>query len=144
PTAVGPATATTNVFECPTGGGSCIAIPFDLSGSGVSVAETRRASGRVGDVPLDTTVTRDESMTVDTGYEVELASGSGINVPFSFNFDTCSGSFAGPGTCNVKESFSPTAVGPATATTNVFECPTGGGSCIAIPFDLSGSGVSVA
>src|SRR5438874_2325016 len=89
-----------------------------------------------GDVPINTTVTDDVSITVDAGYQVELASGSGINTPFEFGFDTCSGGFAGPGTCNVKETFSPTAVGPATATTNVFECPTGGGSCIAIPFAI--------
>jgi uncharacterized repeat protein (TIGR01451 family) len=121
----------------------CAVVVAALAVPGIaSAASASPATVDFGDVPINTTVTRDVSITVDTGYEVELASGSGINVPFSFNFDTCSGSFAGPGTCNVKESFSPTAVGPATATTNVFECPTGGGSCIAIPFDSSGAGVT--
>src|SRR3954469_6237199 len=111
-----------------------------------------QASGAVpssvafGNVPLNTTQTRDVSITVDTGYVVQLASGSGINVPFSFDFDTCGagGGFTGPGTCNVKQSFRPTAATSSSGTTNVFECPVAGGSCIAIPYSVSGTGVSTA
>ena len=33
-----PNSGTTNVFECPVAGGTCIGIPFDVSGAGVSVA----------------------------------------------------------------------------------------------------------
>ena len=50
------------------------------------------------------------TITVDAGYRTELASGSGINAPFGFSFDTCGagGGFTGPGTCNVKQRFTPT------------------------------------
>ena len=62
-----------------------------------------------GDVPMNTTVTRDVTITVDAGYRTELASGSGINAPFGFSFDTCGagGGFTGPGTCTVKQRFTP-------------------------------------
>ena len=99
-----------------------------------------------GDVPVNTTVTRDVSITVDAGYRTQLASGSGINAPFSFDFDSCGagGGFTGPGTCTVKQSFRPTAAGPFGGTTNVFQCPVAGGSCIAIPYTVSGTGVVTA
>ena len=88
------------------------------------------ASIDFGAVPVNTTVSRDVSLTVDAGYEVAAASGEGINPPFDFDFDTCS-AFTGPGVCNVKERFTPTATGPAAGTLHVFACPTAGvGSCI--------------
>ena len=63
-----------------------------------------------GDVPINTTVTRDVTITVDAGYRTEIASGTGINAPFGFSFDTCGagGGFTGPGTCTVKQRFTPT------------------------------------
>src|SRR3954464_6661442 len=74
-----------------------------------------------GNVPLKPTVSHDFTVTVDAGYRIDLASGSGLNVPFAFDFDTCGAAEGtGPGTCNVKESYTPTAAGPASATTNVF------------------------
>src|SRR2546430_2667407 len=71
-----------------------------------------------GPVALNTTVSRDVTLTVDAGFEVAAASGEGINPPFDFDFDTCS-AFIGPGTCNVKERFTPTAAGPAGGTLHV-------------------------
>src|SRR3954454_8721711 len=99
-----------------------------------------------GNVPLNTTVTRNVTITADAGFVVQLASGSGINVPFSFDFDTCGagGGFHGPGTCNVKQSYTPTSAAGSSGTTSVFECPTAGGSCVGIPYTVSGTGVSVA
>jgi len=146
PTAAGPASATTNVFECPIAGGSCIAIPYSVSGTGISQASASPASVDFGNVPLNTAQTRDVTITVDAGYRTQLASGSGINAPFSFDFDTCGagGGFAGPGTCNVKQSFRPTSTTASSGTTNVFECPIAGGTCIPIPFSVSGTGVSLA
>ena len=49
------------------------------------------------------------TITVDAGYRTEIASGSGINAPFGFSFDTCGagGGFTGPGTCTVKQRFTP-------------------------------------
>ncbi|MGD0020211.1 MAG: putative Ig domain-containing protein [Candidatus Limnocylindrales bacterium] len=75
-------------------------------------------------MPINTTATASVTISVDAGYRTEVASGSGINLPFGF------------------ESFSPTAVGPATGTTTVFECPIAGGSCLPIPFSITGSGVT--
>ena len=96
-----------------------------------------------GSVPLNTTVTQPITITIDAGYQVSAATGSGLNTPFAFDFDTCgAGSgFAGPGTCTIKESFTPTAVGAASGTLNIFECPTAGGSCISFPISLQGEGV---
>ena len=99
-----------------------------------------------GSVPINTTVTQNVTITVDAGYRTQIASGSGINAPFSFNFDSCGagGGFAGPGTCTVKQSFLPTALTTSNGTTNVFECPILGGSCIAIPYTVQGTGISLA
>ncbi len=134
------ATGTTTVFECPIAGGLCIGIPFDVSGTGVSVAAASPSAVDFGQVSLGATKTTPVTITADTGYTVQLASGSGLNPPFSFAIGTCSG-FAGPGHCTVQETFAPTAVGPASGTLNVFECPTAGGTCIGIPVSLTGSGV---
>ena len=54
------------------------------------------------------------------------------------------GGFSGPGTCTVKERFTPTALGAASGTTNVFECPIVGGTCVGIPYTDQGTGVSQA
>src|SRR5205807_1910305 len=84
------------------------------------------------------------TLTVDAGYIAQLASGSGINQPFSFDFGSCGagGGFTGPGTCTVQQSFHPTTAASFSGTTNVFECPVAGGSCIAIPYAVSGNGQS--
>ena len=146
PTATGPASGTTNVFECPVVGGTCIGIPFNVSGTGVSLASASPNPVSFGDVPINTTATSTVTITVDAGYRTEVASGSGLNAPFAFDFGTCGtgGGFTGPGTCTVSERYTPTAVGPNSGTTNVFECPVVGGTCIGIPFNVSGNGVSTA
>jgi hypothetical protein len=117
------------------------AVPGSAQAAGASPS-----SVAFGSVALNTTVTRDVTITVDAGYTTTVASGTGIGAPFSFAFDTCGagGGFTGPGTCNVKQSFKPTALTASSGTTNVFECPIAGGSCIAIPYAVSGSGFSVA
>ena len=145
PTSVSSSSGTTSVFECPVVGGSCLPINIGVQGSGISVAAANPSSIDFGAVPINTTVSRDVSITVDAGYSAELASGSGINVPFSFDFGTCSGAGGtGPGTCTVHEKYTPTAVAPSSGTTSVFECPVAGGSCLPIPFTEQGSGVSAA
>jgi hypothetical protein len=141
PKSTGAATGTTNVFECPVAGGSCIAIPFNVQGSGISVAAANPGILSFGNVPINTTVSQSATITVDTGYQVSIASGSGINVPFSFSFGTCN-AFTGPGTCVVTESFKPTAVTASAGTTNVYECPVAGGACIGIPIIDLGTGIS--
>ena len=140
PTALGAASGTTTVFECPIAGGLCIGIPFNVGGTGVSVAAASPSAVDFGQVSLGASRTTPVTITADTGYTVQLASGSGLNPPFSFAFGTCS-SFAGPGTCVVQETFAPTLVGPANGTLNVFECPNAGGTCIGIPVSLTGTGV---
>ena len=114
PTAATASCGTTNVFECPVAGGSCIAIPYTRLGDRGELAAASPSSVAFGDVPINTTATRDVSITVDAGYRTQLASGSGINAPFSFDFDTCGagGGFAGPGTCNVKQQSPAHGAGP--------------------------------
>jgi hypothetical protein len=142
PTTVGGASGTTNVFECPIIGGTCLPITITVSGSGVVQAVANPSSVDFGGVPTGTTATRTVTLTVDAGYRTEVASGSGLNAPFAFNFSTCGagGGFTGPGTCTIDESFAPTAAGVASGTTNVFECPIIGGTCIAIPIAVTGNG----
>ena len=146
PTAAGPNSGTTNVFECPVVGGTCIGIPFNESGTGVSAASATPDPVNFGNVPINTTASGTVTITVDAGYRTEVASGSGLNAPFAFDFGSCGtgGGFTGPGTCTVTERYTPTAVGPDSGTTNVFECPVVGGTCIGIPFSESGTGVSTA
>ena len=88
-----------------------------------------------GDVALNTKATVSMTVTVDSGYSLELASGAGINAPFEFSFGSCSGS-----TCTDTESLTPTSIGAVGGTLNVFECPIAGGSCIAIPVFVEGTG----
>ena len=98
----------TNVFQCPVGGGTCIPITYAVSGRGISNTASPNPVD-FGNVPINTTVTRDVTITVDAGYRTEIASGTGINAPFGFSFDTCGagGGFTGPGTCTVKQRFTP-------------------------------------
>ena len=126
------------MFECPVVGGTCIGIPFNVSGTGVSRASASPNPVSFGNVPINTTVSAPVTIHVDAGYRTEVASGSGLNAPFAFDFDTCGtgGGFTGPGTCTVTERYTPTAVGPNNGTTNVFECPVVGGTCIGIPFNV--------
>lgn len=92
-----------------------------------------------GDVLVNTSVTRDHTLTVPAGLQVAAATGGGINPPYAFAFDTCAG-FTGPGVCNIKETFHPTAVGTFTATLNVFACPSVG-ICTPLEVALTGNGV---
>ena len=98
------------------------------------------ASVDFGNVPINTTVTREIAITVDAGYGIFGASGAGINTPFSLDFNTCG---ASGGNCSVKESFNPTSTGTSSGPLNLFECPTGGGSCNTITVNLTGTGVDV-
>ena len=146
PTAVGPASGTTTVFECPVAGGSCLPIAYAVSGTGVSIVAASPASVAFGNVPVGTTATQAVTLTVDAGYRTGITSGGGTNAPFGLSFDACGagGGFTGPGTCTVIASFSPTAAGASSGTTTVFECPVAGGTCLPIPYAVSGTGVSAA
>ena len=135
------------MFECPIVGGTCIGIPFTESGTGVSVASAGPNPVSFGNVPINTTV----SQRGDDHRRRRLSDGGRVRVPGStrrsrFDFGTCGtgGGFTGPGTCTVNERYTPTALGASSGTTNVFECPIAGGTCIGIPFSVSGTGVSVA
>lgn len=115
-------------------GFTTVALAIGFSGQ-ASAASVAPASIDFGDVALNTKATLSMTVTVDSGYEVEIASGAGINAPFELSFGACSGS-----TCTEAESFTPTSLGPVGGTLNLFECPTAGGSCIAIPVFVEGVG----
>jgi len=99
-----------------------------------------------GNVPVNTTVTRNVAITIDAGYYIANASGGGTSAPFGFNYGTCGGvgGFTGPGTCTAIASFSPTGFVIVGSTTNILECPVGGGFCGTISYTVQGKGVSVA
>ena len=87
PTSVGSFSGNTTVFECPVAGGSCLPITFGVQGAGISLAAASPPSVNFGNVPINTTVSQAVTITVDTGYRTEIASGSGINAPFGFDFE---------------------------------------------------------
>jgi hypothetical protein len=143
PTSAGTSTATLTIQECPVAGGACVGTDIALSGTGLLTLAANPTSVDFGTVLVGTTASRSVTITVDTGYAISVATGSGLNPPFAFSFDTCatgSGGFAGPGTCTVVESFSPTSVGAASGSIVVQECPTAGGSCLPVTIPLSGAG----
>lgn len=97
-----------------------------------------------GDVPINTTLTLPVDLSVTDGFKVFGAGGAGVNTPFSFNFNTCDFIFTGPGTCTIKETFSPVSLGPVSGNLIVSECPVGGGFCDSATIPVTGRGVSVA
>ena len=139
-----PASGTTNVFECPVGGGSCLPITYSVTGTGGSVRAANPSSVDFGNVVVGATVNRTITLTVDGGYRVTSGSGGGITLPFSFALNTCGadGGFVGPGTCTIQESYAPTAAGASTGTLTVSECPVAGGGCLGIDVSLSGNAIS--
>jgi hypothetical protein len=92
-------------------------------------------------VPINTTASRDISVTVDAGYRLSLASGAGTSTPFSFAFGACT-NFPGPGSCTVTESYRPTTFAPSSGTLTLSECPVAGGSCLPMNVPVQGAEVS--
>src|SRR4051812_5246752 len=100
-------------------------------------------SGHVARVQACAMLIWSVSITVDAGYRTQLASGSGINAPFSFDFDTCGagGGFTGPGKIGRASCRERAEGGAAGGTMKEIKCPVAGGTCIAIPYSVSGTGV---
>ena len=91
-----------------------------------------------GDVPIGTTATRDVTLTLGDGYRVIERT---LSSPWGLDMDTCSG-FVGPGTCNIRLSFTPAAAGGFSFPLNVTECPSHDGPCDSVTIALRGNGVS--
>src|SRR5580693_6733358 len=115
-------------------GFATVALALGFSGQ-AAAASIAPSPIDFGNVALNTKATVSMTVTFDSGYEVEIATGAGLNAPFEFSFGTCSGS-----TCTETESFTPTSIGAVGGTLDVDECPTVGGSCIAIPVFVEGVG----
>ena len=115
-----------------------LALPGHAAAAGGSPAGVN-----FGGVPINTTASRDVTITVDAGYRTEVASGSGLNAPFALRLQHLRHRRRlqpAPASCTVTERFTPTTTSASSGTTNVFECPIVGGSCIAIPFSVQGTG----
>jgi hypothetical protein len=138
PPSLGPFSGDLNVDECPNAGGLCLPAMIPVSGSGVSVLNEHPDSLNFGDVPVGTMRTLPSNITVDTGYTISLATGSGINPPFSFGFGNCS-NFGGPGACTIDETFMPASQGAFSGVLNVDECPNAGGACLPATIAVSGT-----
>ena len=121
---------TTNVFECPIGGGSCIAF---LHGTGHRHRMSVRQS--IG-APSATcrSIRRPPRTSRSCRYRVPYRGriGHWPQRPFSFSFDICGtrGGFAGPGTCNA---ILPSDRDHRPAPPTYSSARSAGGSCIAIP-----------
>jgi Collagen triple helix repeat (20 copies)/Stigma-specific protein, Stig1 len=107
------------------GGGSCVDINF-------------------GNVPVNTSVTKQVTITIDAGYFIELVFlNQATSPPFTFDFGTCATSAGtGPGTCQINETFAPTVAGALTPTLTLQECLlTDQSSCVDIPGTIYANGV---
>ena len=127
-----------------------IAVPVAVAssttqGSGsTGAASVKPSFVDFGNVVINTTVTKQVTITVDAGYKIGsqwTGTGiGGIEVQSSASH-TCVG-FVGPGTCSFSLSFSPTKIGGGPGTLTTFECPTHGtGPCTAIAVTFNGNGV---
>jgi hypothetical protein len=130
-----------NIFECPDAGGSRLGKVLTLDASGFSTFESN-GTPAFGNVALNDGATLPIDLTPDTGYSVELASGSALNSPFGFDFGTCA--TAGAVACTADETFSPDSLVTSQGDINVFERPDIGGSCLAATYQVSGTGVTAA
>ncbi|MBZ5725816.1 MAG: PEP-CTERM sorting domain-containing protein [Acidobacteriia bacterium] len=140
PTTLTTSSDTLNIFECPTGGGSCLGTGLSVSGTGYSVlAALLPAFIDFGHVPINTQETVPFQITADAGFEIISATG-GLNPPFGFDFGACAADLS---SCLSSESFLPTTFTTSTATLSLFECPTAGGDCLGAGIPLFGSGISV-
>jgi hypothetical protein len=107
------------------GGGACVDVNF-------------------GNVPINTSVTKQVTITVDAGYLILSAFiNEALQPPFAFDFGTCaSPAGTGPGTCVVNETFAPTVAQTFTATLLVNECRvTNSSDCITIPATIYANAV---
>ena len=143
PTATGSPTSPLTLQECPTAaGGSCTNLPaIELQGTAITNAAANPATLDFGSIPVNTSSTLPDTITVDAGYSISTTAPTGVTSPFSVSLGTCAGAAGtGPGTCTIQASFAPTAAGSPTSPLTLDECPTaGGGSCVAIPVQLQGT-----
>ena len=141
PTTFTPSSGTLALSECPVAGGSCMPINVPVRGAGISAFAASPARVDFGDVPVNTTAKRSIALTPDAGYRfIWPAAGTGISTPFVFSLDDCR-NFVGPGSCTATESFKPTALGPASGTVTLSECPIAAGACITLDVGVQGNGV---
>jgi hypothetical protein len=112
-------------------------IDIPLSGTGVLAFAASRTSVAFGNVLVGTTATQNVTVTLDAGAPFDSVQTFGTG--FSANPDTCAGA-VGPGTCNVKVSFTPPFDGGQVGDLLIKEVtPVGSVEVIDIP--LSGTGV---
>ena len=139
PTAFGAFSGSITVSECPIAGGFCISVSYTVDGTSVSVLAAGSGAIDFGEVLLNTTATLHVDVTVDAGYSIQSASGTGLAAPFAFGFGTCASAGA---SCTIDESFTPTVAGDFSAVVTVSECPIPGGFCLGTPLQITGKGVT--
>src|SRR5262249_21381911 len=107
PTVPGPVFSNFIISECLLFSGPCFDYQLNESGNGVIKGRVAPDSHDFGRIPVNTTKTQTIALTIDNGFEVLPAVGSGVSAPFSLDAGTCAG-FVGPGNCTVTQSFTPT------------------------------------
>ena len=98
-----------------------------------------------GDVPVNTTVTRDVTITVDAGYRTELASGQRHQRALRLQLRHLRRRrwLHRPRHLQRQAALHADRRRDARAgSTNVFQCPVGGGTCIPITYAVNGRGIS--
>ena len=109
----GPVSATAFLKECPTAGGSCVSANIAVKGNAVSQflanAPPVPAVDFGDSVPLNTTVTKTVTVTLDAGWSLEPLSQVARSGRGQLGGNgTCSG-FVGPGACSIDLIYAPIA-----------------------------------
>jgi len=119
---------------------------FVLVGAGVAEGGGETSSTLAfGSVPVNTSATLSDTVTVDAGFTISTVASTGVTAPFSVSFDTCGDAAGiGPGTCTIQASFAPTATGSPSSPLTLQECPTAGtGNCANLPgVELEGMAIT--
>jgi hypothetical protein len=146
-TFLGVQNGTTTVLECPVAGGFCPSISYTVTGTPVSLLAANPPLVNFANVQVNTTASRNVTITIDAGYYFNGANGP-PGGPFTFDPGTCAGTgngFRGPGTCVANIGFTPAGLGTYMSYRDVIECTTTGMDCDVqvVHIDFLGNGVAV-
>ena len=123
---------------------TCLFIPTNLTANVVD-ATAAQAPVDFGNVPINTSVTKSIPVLIDAGYLITgVVVNDAFNPPFTFDFGNCGTSAGtGPGSCNVDETFAPTAPVNESVALTMQEClVTDNTSCLFLPIPITANGVS--
>jgi hypothetical protein len=137
PTALGPASGTTN-FSFAIANGASQNVTVTLNGQAVAaLSQATPTTIGFGNVPVGQTVSVPVTLTNTSPQSLGSFAGGGVGPPFGA-LQNCAGGVAVGASCAFTYSFTPTATGPANATT-AFSFAIADGASQNVPITLSGN-----